>query len=111
MLTGSSLPSSAASISQYQHVSASISQYHHASISTSQPYIHGCVLHMLPSGRSCDFIVKGFDRVKDKKLCSLPVSCLSRRCSLCSSALVLGSAVSSTSSTRSWMGSPGGPVT
>ena len=36
-----------------------------------------------------NFIVKGFDRVKDKKLCSLPVSCLSRGCSLCSSALVL----------------------
>ena len=58
-----------------------------------------------------NFRVKGFDRVKDKKLCSLPVSCLSRRCSLCSSALVLWSSVSSTSSTRSWMGSPSGPVT
>ena len=59
------------------------------SISISQPFVCACVLHMLPPGRSCDFIVKGFDRVKDKKLCSLPVSCLSRGCSLCSSALVL----------------------
>ena len=94
MLTGSSSPSSAAP----------------TCISISQPFVCACVLHMLPPGRSCDFIVKGFDRVKDKKLCLLPVSCLSRWCSLCSSALVLWSSVSSTSSTGSWMGSPSGPV-
>ena len=94
MLTGSSLPSSAAP----------------TSISISQPYfvVVDFVCFLLEG--AVNFIVKGFDRVKDKKLCSLPESCLSRRCSLCSSALVLWSSVSSTSSTRSWMGSPRGPV-
>ena len=94
MLTGSSLPSSAAP----------------TSISISQPYfvVVDFVCFLLEG--AVNFIVKGFDRVKDKKLCSLPVSCLSRRCSLCSSALVLWSSVSSTSATRSWMGSPRGPV-
>ena len=73
MLTGLSLPSSAAP----------------TSISISQPSVRGGGLRMLPLEGAVNFIVKGFDRVKDKKLCSLPVSCLSRGCSLCSSALVL----------------------
>ena len=95
MLTGSSSPSSAAP----------------TSISISQPLFVVVDFICFLLEPAMNFIVKGFDRVKDKKLCSLPVSCLSRRCSLCSSALVLWSSVSSTSSTRSWMGSPSGPVT
>ncbi|XP_070632016.1 myeloid-associated differentiation marker-like [Bos indicus] len=44
MLTGSSSPSSAAP----------------TSISISQPYVRGCVLHMLPPGRSCELHSEAF---------------------------------------------------
>ena len=73
MLTGSSSPSSAAP----------------TSISISQPLFVVVDFICFLLEPAMNFIVKGFDRVKDKKLCSLPVSCLSRGCSLCSSALVL----------------------
>ena len=73
MLTGSSSPSSAAP----------------TSISISQPLFVVVDFICFLLEPAMNFIVKGLDRVKDKKLCSLPVSCLSRGCSLCSSALVL----------------------
>ena len=94
MLTGSSSRSSAAP----------------TSVCISQPmFVVVYFICFLLEG-AVNFIVKRFDRVKDKNLCSLPVSCLSRRCSLCSSALVLWSSVSSTSSIRRLMGNPSDPV-
>ena len=76
--SGSSQPSQACSGGQRTMLTGSSSRSSAAptSVCISQPmFVVVYFICFLLEG-AVNFIVKGFDRVKDKKLCSLPVSCL-----------------------------------